>query len=242
VATASSTRPFLRWVMLCAAAELLGIAAAAAWYGVANIALGEPEAIPLRVVAWFVMALAAVPEGLILGGLQTIGLRMFVPDVSARRWIGATILVGFLGWGIGTFIPMFVVTEAPAGGSDPRAELRGAVLFAAVFGLLIGAVFGVAQAWGLPRGGGRRLAWVIANAVGWALALPMIYGAAQIATGFSGWGARIAVWAAGGAAAGIVIGMVTGVALLWMTQANGRQGARPATFGTATSARRPGDP
>ena len=170
------------------------------------------------------MSLAAVPEGVILGGLQAIGARMFVPDISARRWIVATIFVGFLGWGIGTFIPMFVITEVPvATDSDPSSELQGALLFAAVFGVLIGAVFGSAQSLALPRGKGRRLSWTVANAIGWAVALPMIYGAAQIATAYPGWAAKIAIWASGGAVAGILLGVMTGIALLRMRRGEPRQ-------------------
>ncbi len=215
-----TTSLFILWVLLCAFAEFFGIAAAAVWYGAINVTVGEPEHIALRVAAWFLMSLASVPEGVILGGLQSIGVRMFVPDVSVRRWVLATILVGFLGWAIGTFIPMFVMTEAPAAASsEPSSEFQGAILFAASFGLLIGAVFGAAQSYALPRGNGRRLAWTIANGIGWAVALPAIYGAAQIAAGYPGWSARIAIWAVGGSAAGILLGIVTGIALLQMRRA-----------------------
>jgi hypothetical protein len=169
------------------------------------------------------MSLAAIPEGLILGGLQVIGVKVFIPAASARRWILATIFVGLLGWGIGTFIPMFIVTETPgAAAPDPTSELAGVMIFAAGFGLLIGAVFGAAQALGLPRGGGRRWSWTIANAVGWAVALPMIYGAANIATEVPRWAAKLAIWAAGGCVAGLLIGIVTGVALLLMKGAEPR--------------------
>jgi hypothetical protein len=214
---------FIRWMLLCAGAELLGIASAATWYGGVHATLGEPEPLMLRLVAWLLMSLAAIPEGLILGGLQAIGVKVFIPAASARRWILATIFVGLLGWGIGTFIPMFIVTETPgAAAPDPTSELAGVMIFAAGFGLLIGAVFGAAQAWGLPRGGGRRWSWTIANAVGWAVALPMIYGAANIATEVPRWAAKLAIWAAGGCVAGLLIGIVTGVALLLMKGAEPR--------------------
>ena len=96
--------PYVRWVILCVLAELFGIGAAAIWYGGVNVLFGEPGTFLPRIGVWLLMTLAAVPEGVILGGLQAAGVRWFLPAVSAIRWIAATIAVGLLGWGIGTFM------------------------------------------------------------------------------------------------------------------------------------------
>jgi hypothetical protein len=206
-----------RWLALCAIAELFGIASAAVWFGAINVWAGEPEALTLRIAAWFLMSLAAVPEGLILGGLQAHGLRWFFTSVSAARWIGATIAVGFLGWGIGTFIPMFVVDEAVmANGAEPG--LAATALYSLVFGLGVGAVFGLAQAWALPAEARGRGLWVLANAIGWAIGLPLIFIAAKIAGDQSGWIMRVALWACGGIGAGASVGIATGIGLVWMTK------------------------
>ena len=116
------------------------------------------------------------------------------------------------------------------GNPDAATELRGAMLFAVVFGLLIGAVFGAAQAWAFPGGGRRRLYWTISNTIGWALVLPMIYGAAQIATEVEGWFSKIAFWAVGGLAAGGLIGLATGVALLEMKRETLGQSDSPVQY------------
>jgi hypothetical protein len=203
---------FAKWVALCGAAELIGISAAGAWYGTVNVWIGEPAAIPARIAAWFLMSLAAVPEGLILGGLQVAGIHWFIPDVSPRRWISATILVGLFGWGVGTFIPLFVMREAtPQTGAEPG--LGATAVFAAVFGVAVGAIFGLAQAWALPSHVRPRALWVVGNAIGWAAALPLIYVAAQIGGDYEGWSLRLAAWAAGGCAGGASLGVATGCAL-----------------------------
>ncbi len=203
---------FLRWVVLCACAELFGILIAAAWYGGVNVWIGEPVAIPARIGVWVLMTLAAVPEGVVLGGLQAIGLRWFIADVSFVRWIWATILVGLIGWGIGTFLPLFVFTE-PSVLPDMEPMLASTALFAASFGVVIGTVFGLFQAWVLPVNTKHKSIWVISNAIGWTVALPMIYIAAQIGADYSGWAARLAMWAAGGCAAGATLGVATGCGL-----------------------------
>lgn len=198
----------LRWIVICALAEILGISAAALWYGTANILIGEPVAISARLGAWLVMSLAAMPEGVILGGLQAMGIRWFIPAVSVRKWILATTAVGFLGWGIGTAMPLFIFSDAVPEQAAP-SSLMSTALFAAVFGAAVGTLFGLAQALALPTGRQGKVYWVVANCLGWAVALPFIYVAAQIAADFPEWSTRLMVWAVGGLLAGASIGFAT---------------------------------
>lgn len=207
----------LRWIGLCALAELLGIGAASIWYGSINWLYGEPGPFLPRVLVWLLMSLAAVPEGIILGGLQARGIRWFLPEVSTKRLILATVAIGLLGWGVGTFIPMFLMvgdTAQPSAGTDLWATAG----FAATFGLGVGLVFGLAQSWALPTAIGGKALWSLANMVGWAFGLPLIYVGAEIGADFTSWIPRIAVWAAGGLAAGAVIGLSTGLALAMMPE------------------------
>ena len=83
---------------------------------------------------------------------------------------------------------------------------------AAGFGLLIGAIFGAVQGLALMRGAERAWLWIAANALGWGVALPVIYAAASEA------GGNIAAPAAAGAGlvAGLLLGLVTGAFLRWM--------------------------
>jgi hypothetical protein len=209
---------FLRWVLLCALAEFLGIAAAALWYGAANVLFGEPAEFSARLAVWLVMSLAAVPEGLILGGLQATGIRWFIPKVSACKWILATVAVGFLGWAIGIAVPMFLYT-VEGHKIEPQPNLTATAGFATAFGASVGAVFGLAQALVLPTDTQGKIQWTLANAVGWAIALPLIYAAAQLAAEYHGWPMRVAVWAIGGLAAGATIGVTTAGALYSMREA-----------------------
>jgi hypothetical protein len=210
----------LRWIPLCAAAEFFGIAAAALWYGAVNVLIGEPEPLLARTGAWILMTLAAVPEGLVLGGLQAIGIGWFLAGISRRRWIAVTVAVGALGWGIGTFIPLFLVGQ-DIGSPPAEPGLLATALFSAAFGLAVGAIFGIAQFWALPPEARRKGLWILANAVGWGIGLPCIYVAAQLAGDLAGWAPRIALWALGGLGAGAALGTATGVALVGMRRPQG---------------------
>jgi hypothetical protein len=231
----------VRWVAICALAELLGLGAAGAWYGVANLLLGEPEPFWLRLGAWAAMASAAIPEALILGGLQAMALRAFWPAISIARWIAATLLVGLIGWGVGAGVPLFGPYASGAQGAEPSAQ--AVILFAAVFGLGAGLLFGVAQAWAIPKGVRRRWAWIVANTLGWAIALPLTYVAGQAAADLSGFTPRVALYGLGGLGAGLTIGLATACALAFMPT-DGTRSARDGTGGTQTGGARahPSDP
>ncbi|MGL4576307.1 MAG: hypothetical protein ACRCV9_16105 [Burkholderiaceae bacterium] len=207
-----------KWIGLCAVAECFGIGLAALWYGGVMLVLGEPQPIGARTGVWLLATLAAVPEGFVLGGLQALGLRSFLPDISARRFVTATIVVGLIGWGIGSFIPLFVFFDAAQAGAQQAAfdpTLAQTALFSAAFGAITGTLFGEVQACALPHSVARRWPWVVANAAGWAVALPLIYVTAQ-------WGAdmqaslpvRLLIWAFGGLLAGACVGAATSWAIV----------------------------
>ncbi len=207
-------RQLARWVLLCAVAEFAGIGLAAVWYGVIAVAFGEPDNIVARVGVWLLMTMAALPEGFVLGGLQARGLRWFFADLVPPRFIGATIAAGLIGWGIGSFIPLFVVRDtANTAASAAEPSVLAVIGFAAAFGLIAGVVFGGCQAWALPVKTSSRVRWALANAAGWAAALPLIYLAAQAAADLSGAAPKILLWALGGGTAGLVIGVATAVVL-----------------------------
>lgn len=199
------------WVLLCALGEFGGIAAGAIWYGAANVLVGEPSGLAPRLGAWLLMALAAIPETLVLGLAQAAGLRGFMA-LSTPRWLAATSIVGLLGWGVGAAIPLFLV--GPAAPMTQEPELAVQMVFAAIFGAAAGLLFGLSQSLALPAEARRiRTSWVIANVAGWGVGLPLIYLAAQVGAGQSDIPLRVLLWAVGGLAAGLSVGLATGVPL-----------------------------
>lgn len=216
----------IRWVVLCALGEGLGIAAAVLWYGAVMLTLGEPEPLGARLAVWGLVALAAVPEALVLGGFQAWGLKPAVPDLRVGRWIAATVVPGLIGWGAGGFVPLFVAgpSDGPAVAVEP--PLAAILLYAAAFGALAGLLFGACQSLALPRGRRDRLAWIAANAAGWVVALPLIYLGATIGADTESLPLRVLAWAGGGLAAGAVIGLATLPAVRSFARARGGAVAR----------------
>ncbi|MFP3712627.1 hypothetical protein [Puerhibacterium sp. TATVAM-FAB25] len=205
-----------RWIVLCAAAETVGMtAAAAAARGGAAMTQGDATGADL-LGAWAVVVGGGLVEGLALGLAQAWGLRVWLPRRRRLRWMMVTLVVAGVGWAAGS-APAIL---AGAGGTPPPAwtVAGGAV----GVGVAMGALLGVAQAWVLRGVVPRPGLWVGACTAGWAVAMPVIFlGASTTGVAWSipavvGWGA------ATGAAAGAVLGAVTGLLLPAVASAPGR--------------------
>jgi hypothetical protein len=167
---------FGTWAMALVTGEMLGFGATAlvAWIGI-RLA-GAPETAVGHGVAAGVMAFAGVLEGASLGWFQWRALRGFLPRLRAGEWMRPTVLLAAGGWLVGMAIPAFMQASQPGGWAP--AEGPGAmatVLFSALFGLGIGALFGAAQWVVLRRHAERAGRWIAGNAAGWALGLPATY-------------------------------------------------------------------
>lgn len=207
--------PPFRWIALCAAAEYAGIAVAALWFGVIAWSFGDPESFPGRIGVWLLSAASGVPEGFVLASLQSFGIRRLFGIAHDRATlIVRTIAAAVIGWAAGTFIPTFIPFDAPDPAMpDADPPLVALIVFAGIFGIVAGALFGWLQSAAFA-GATLRREWLVSNMLGWMVGLPAIYVFAQTAGDFESWTVRIALWALGGALAGAAIGFATGLALL----------------------------
>ncbi|MFZ2102185.1 MAG: hypothetical protein WAU86_16645 [Oricola sp.] len=217
--------PLVRWTVLCAAAELAGIAVAALWFGIVALSFGDPETFSGKLGVWLLSAASGLPEGFVLASLQSRGIRRFFGITHDRATlISRTALAAVIGWAAGAFIPIFI----PFGPPDPVIANAdppplATIVFAGGFGVVAGALFGWLQSSAFA-GKALRREWLIVNTLGWMFGLPAIYVFAGIANDFEGWLARIALWAAGGVLAGASIGLATGIPLLRTVRRHGTIG------------------
>ena len=204
-----------RWILSCAAGEVMGFTAAAAIAVGTRVMLGEPHDVATAAVVVAAAVAGGVVEGLAVGLLQWRVLRLVVPAIRARAWVGATVAVTSLLW----FLAMVLVTIVAlvGSGSTPQAEAAdvGPPLVLGVGagiagGALAGAAFGFAQWLVLRRHAGPTRGWIGANALGWAVALGWIMIAATSPTPATALPVVVAGGALGGLAAGISVGIATG--------------------------------
>src|SRR5664279_5314504 len=87
-----------RWTALCAAAEAIGMTAAASAAKLSQALVGEPATSREVAIALALVVGGGLIEGAALGGLQALGLGRLVPELDRRRWLLVTIAVAGLGW------------------------------------------------------------------------------------------------------------------------------------------------
>ncbi|WP_159928017.1 hypothetical protein [Rhodococcus sp. WAY2] len=193
-----------RWTALCAAAEAVGMTAAALAAKLAQRISGDAPQGRDAALALAVVVAGGLVEGVALGVLQAHGLRRLLPRFDAGRWVVVTTVVAGLGWA-GASVPGVLGSD---GGDGPPllVVLAGAVALGAVMGAVLGAVQALVLR-GLVRRPGR---WVLANVAGWPLAMAVIFVGAT--TPGSTWSipAVTALGTVTGLVAGTVLGVITG--------------------------------
>jgi deazaflavin-dependent oxidoreductase (nitroreductase family) len=205
--------PWRRWVHATTLGELAGFAVPTAVWGAAAAAGLGDRATALPVI------LAGAGEGAVLGFAQSRALRIELPAVRPRAWIGATAGAAALAWAIG----MAPSTFHEALSSWPTPVL---IALGAVGGVTLLVSIGVAQALVLRHHVLHAERWVAANAAGWLLGLPIVFTALALAPedppAF-----RAAVAIASGAAMGFTVAAVTGRALVGLLLEPRRHAAQP---------------
>jgi len=195
-------RSFIQWISACALGEAVGLTfsglVAAVVGSIFAPEFGEPSPWLLRGL----MVFAGFFEGACVGGAQAAILRQRFPELSAPKFTVATGVGMALGWALGSFV---------AGGSDDflSPNLGTMLVFALASGVGLGAILGTAQAMLLRHHTRAARRWIVANVIGWALAMVISYfGTNAMPGGAYGPGA-LGVLLVTGAAMGMVVGVAT---------------------------------
>lgn len=204
---------FTRWIEACAAGELLGIASAALWWVTCDRFDPAPTGFAAQMAMFLAKSGSGVLQGLILGYLQGWVLRRPYPALRTGHWVTATTVIATGGWALAAWRSVF----GDAAGADMAVTgLLQTALTSALFGIVVGLLFGSAQALVLRGVAYRPHWWIVANMLGWGLALPCIYVASAVGSDDPG-SIEIAVRGlVGGVVSGLALGAVTGVALSLM--------------------------
>lgn len=208
--------PLSSWLRAVTTGELLGFTSTAAIAFLALRTCGHPETVRGRVIALLIMVLAGTLEGASIGFFQWRALQRWLPDLSALRFVGATIAVAATGWLVGMSVPLMMsLTGTHA--AEPAAKIAepSGILIAALamgFGAIAGALFGAAQARALSSHVRSIRAWVVANVAGWALGLPFSYLAGSVGSEGMAWWQALGLSAAAAVCMGLCIAGTTFIA------------------------------
>ena len=215
---ASRARRVRRWVLLCAAAEAIGMSASAA-AARAGTALNDGAGTGVA-AAWAVIVLGGLVEGSAVGLAQGAALRPQVPSLDHRRWFAVTVAVAGLGWAAASG-PSVLAGDDGGAEPSPILVLGGA----AGLGLAMGALLGAAQAWVLRGAVRRPWRWVAISAAAWTPTMVVIFAAASWVPASWSAGAVVLLGAATGLVAGAVLGAVCGLLSPALTRSRLETGA-----------------
>lgn len=213
------------WVVANLVAESLGLGATLL-VGVLLFGGLEPR-IGIVPVALLGIALGALCEGSIVGGLQWLVIRRPIPEMRWREWATATAVGAGISWALGMIpstVMLFAPQQPPVGDDHNVALAEWAILLlAAAMGAVLGAVLGGAQWVTLRRYVPRASWWVAANAIAWATGMLLVF----VGTGFipdSGTvtGGVIAAIIVCVALAGGAVGAIHGLALIGLLRERDR--------------------
>jgi hypothetical protein len=203
-----------QWVAANAIAELIGLGTVAVvGYFIFQHAAESTEIAQALAIAGVCIVLGAF-EGWVVGLAQRAVLLTRLP--ALRNWVRATIVGAMAAWALG-MVPSTVASlmQSPDAAPPEEPTLAVILLLAAALGAVAGPLLAVFQWLSLRKAVSRKAGyWLPANAVAWALGMPVIFLGAQ-ANEFTSNPALIAGAAAFALfTAGAVVGAVHGSVLL----------------------------
>jgi hypothetical protein len=203
-----------RWVLANAGGELagLGTVALTAWTFLS--AMGGEQTLLQHILFALVMIAAGAFEGAVVGAAQAWVLGPRLPGMPAWEWVRATVLGSFLAWILGMLPSTLMAALAESSGVEPTEPGAAAGYgLAALLGLVAGVILSFFQ-WRVLR---HHLAgaggWLAANAVAWALGMPLVFLGADLASRAGTIPAAVITAAITLLATGSVVGAVHG---LWL--------------------------
>jgi len=163
-----------RWVAANSLAELLGLGTVAALGYAIVVKAGEPRGISQAFALASVFILLGALEGVVVGWAQACVLKLRLPKL--RGWVRASIIGAVVAWALGMAPSTIMSLSQPAGASPPpdiSEPLR--LVLAAGLGLVAGPVLAFFQWRILRRHVQRAWWWLPANAIAWAVGMPIIF-------------------------------------------------------------------
>lgn len=200
---------YQRWILACAAGEIVGIGVATLAAISVNTLVGEPQTVTGRLLVLMAFAWVGVVEGGALAAFQWRVLRTRLPRLRLGEWGAVTVAVAATGWIAGMAPSLFL--NNPGDDGQPEPSLWLVLMMASLAGAAAGFCFGAAQWFVLRRHAERAGRWVCIHMPAWGLALAAIFmGATLPAPGWPVWTIVLA-GVAGGLFGGLLLGAVTGL-------------------------------
>ena len=168
---------YARWVLANGWSEALGLGSTFLLGSLLAPALQQLRGVPaILLTAAFAVALGVLLEGLLVGAAQASVLRRRLTGLPPKVWVRMTMIGAGLAWLLGMVPSSIAALNAPSSTnhtSVPPPYVEYAL--AAGLGAVAGPVLGIAQWTALRRQAPRAGRWLWANALAWAVGMPVIF-------------------------------------------------------------------
>ena len=215
---------WLRWVVVNALGESLGLGGTLAVAGLAISRLEGQNRIALVLVSFLIAVASGAIEATVVGLAQWWAMHPWFSGISRSSWWLATLVGALLAYVLG-YLPSTLMSlgepASQAAVSEPPQWM--VLLLAGGLGLVGGAVLSFAQ-WLVLRAQIQKAGWwILANMLAWLVGMPVIFWGIDAAQ--KGQSVVQIVLLMGGVLllAGAIVGAIHGAFLVWM--------ARPAGMG-----------
>jgi hypothetical protein len=204
---------YRRWIVANGWSEAIGLGTTFLIGHSLAPALASPGPGMILLAAAAAVVLGMVLEGVVVGAAQEQVLRRVLAGLRPGSWTAATALGAGAAWLIGMAPSTVFGIIAPSGQSAAPTEPPVLLQYtlAVLLGLVAGPILGSAQALVLRPHTGGAGRWLRANAMAWALGMPVIFV-----------GMDLVPWSRGGVAVGVAIYAVCGVAGMLVGAIHGR--------------------
>lgn len=208
---------WLRWVAANAFGEVFGLGATLALAGFAISRLENQDDIAMVLVSFLIAVASGGIEATVVGLAQWLAMHPWFPAITRFSWWLATLVGALLAYVLG-YLPSTLMNLGEQASQTPVSEPPQwiVLLLATALGMVAGAALSFAQ-WLVMRKHVERAGWWIpANMLAWLAGMPLVFwgiDAAQKGQPFL----QTALIVSGALfLAGVVVGMIHGVFLVWM--------------------------
>lgn len=173
-----------RWVGANAVSEAVGLGLTLALTGVIMTRLAAFDGVAAAAIAFTAAVASGVIEATIVGLSQHWAMGPWFPSITRRHWWLATLAGALIAYMLG-YLPSTIIdlTQAGDAAAAPVAEPPQAIvlLLAAALGAVAGAVLSFAQYRVLRESVSGAGWWVPANMLAWAVGMPIVFAAMDLA-------------------------------------------------------------
>lgn len=212
---------YRRWVVANAAAEAVGLGLTLGLTGLVIGRLASVGGLAGVALAFGAAVLSGAIEATVVGLAQWWAMHPWLPQITRRAWWLATLAGALLAYVLGYLPSTIINLMQETGGSEatmtepPQAVV---LLLAAGLGLVAGAILSFAQYLALRGKVAHAGWWIPANMVAWAVGLPVIFWAIDLAFKLPVLWQAVALMVVALLAMGAIVGAIHGAVLVRMVE------------------------